>query len=505
MQNLNIINKEDDQPYQIPSVDNWQPEEADIIFRNAKGYFLAPVSLFWKSDPSTGLDMFNLTAKKCYNSQEMRDHMCLYLNYLEKYYDQDKEYLSILCRIKFLIDYPNGYTKNSFIYDIRRYILSESMVKKITRLVEDNYCLLLSYKSISNPALQYTDDHAKMLMTMSILMNMIIPLLTDFAFENKVTDIDSYLLEIYDYIIYMFPNVDIYSKMYETCITNVTKNESRNKGLWMKQDIRGLDTVIHSENSLSNIILNIMPKYTFSRNVVNFNFTSINNNTGFQIIDIEYEYSYVPLSSSKRDEDSTSDFDKFESTLTKQNEQIYLQNKVNCFGTCNVIDSVYGPFDDAEIDFYIKGISDENGNCINSFQKQLIFNIFYKYFGDSTSINAINKIDYIKLMIAAKKILKNQYMIILPYVLSAKVEKLVGRKTVNKKEMAKLEASRYYPMIVEKYQNEKIVRQILSTIATIISSDFRIVDYHDPNINGRMIETVPDIIIEEYLAYTLLI
>ena len=77
----------------------------------------------------------------------------------------------------------------------------------------------------------------------------------------------------------------------------------------MKQDIRGLDTVIHSDNSLENIILNIMPKYTFSQNVISFNFMSINNNTGFQIIDIEYEYSYVPLSSSKRDEDSTSDFD----------------------------------------------------------------------------------------------------------------------------------------------------------------------------------------------------
>lgn len=504
MQSINIINNEDQ--YRKPEfIDDWIPNGNDEIFKTVKRYFIAPVSMFWNVDISSGLDMFDLSTKKCYNSQEMRDHMPHYLNYFEKFYDQDKEYLTILCRIKFMMGYGGSYNKNSFIYDIRRYILSDSILSKVTRMVEDNYRLTLNYRSTSNPALQYTDEHAKMMMIMSMLMNMIIPLLTHYAYINKVTDIDSYLLEIYDYIIYLYPNVDIYSKMYETCISNVSKNEQRNKGLWMKQDIRGIDTIIHSDDSLDNIVLNIMPKYTFNQNAVNLNFTSINSNTGFKITDIEYEYSYVPLSSSKRDEDSTSEFDKFESTLTKQNEQIYLQNKVNCFGTIEVIDSAFGPFNDNEIRFYTNELSDDNGNCINDFQKQLIFNLFYKYFGDSTSIKAINKVDYIKLMISARKILLSQYMIILPYLMTAKVEKLVGRKTVNKKEMMKIESSRYYPLVVQKYRNEKIMRQILSTIATIISSDFRIVDFNNLELNGRMIETVPDMIIEEYLMYTLLI
>ena len=82
---------------------------------------------------------------------------------------------------------------------------------------------------------------------------------------------------------------------------------------------------------------------------------------------------------------------------------------VNCFGTLSVIDSIYGPFDNNEVTYYMKELSDDSGNCINGFQKQLIFNLFYKYFGDSSSINTINKIDYIKLMISAKKILQNQY------------------------------------------------------------------------------------------------
>ena len=494
----------ENQPMVPAFIDEWVPQTEDIIFKTIKKYFIAPVSAFWKTD-GVGLDMFDLTSKKCYNSEEVRLHMCQYLNYFEKFYDQDKEYLSILCRIKFMIGYGESYTKNAFIYDIRRYILSESIINKVARLVEDNYRLTLNYKSKTNPALQYTDEHAKMLMIMSLLINMIIPMITHYAHTNKVTDIDSFLLEIYDDIIYMFPSVDLYSKMYETCITNVSRNEQGNKGLWIKQDIRGLDAIIHSDNSLENIVLNVMPKYTFDKNAVNFNFTSINNNSGFHITDIEYEYSYIPLSSSKRDEDSNSEFDKYEAALTKRNEQLYLQNKVNCFGTLEVIDYIYGPFNDNEINFYMRELSDNNDNCINGFQKQLIFNLFYKYFGDSSSINAINKTDYIKLMISAKKILQNQYMILLPYIVTSRIDKLVGRKMINKKEKAKLEGSRYYPLVVQKYQNEKIIRQILSTIATIISSEFRIVDFNDLNLNGKKIETIPDIIIEEYLMYTLLI
>ena len=46
---------------------------------------------------------------------------------------------------------------------------------------------------------------------------------------------------------------------------------------------------------------------------VNILYKSILRNTGFQVLDIEYEFSFVSLSSSRRDEDLNSEFDKFES------------------------------------------------------------------------------------------------------------------------------------------------------------------------------------------------
>ena len=169
------------------------------------------------------------------------------------------------------------------------------------------------------------------------------------------------------------------------------------------------------------------------------------------------------------------------------------------------IEQQWDPFNQDEIEFFKKELRNENGEIINGFQKQLIFNLFFKYFGDTASINAINVIDYIKLMLVARKMLKNNMMVYLPYIISSKVEKVVARKTLNKKELFKMQQSQYYHLVEEKYKNEKILKQVLSTIATIITSTFHIIDFYDKELNGQVIKIESDIIIEEALLYILLI
>ena len=113
--------------------------------------------------------------------------------------------------------------------------------------------------------------------------------------------------------------------------------------------------------------------------------------------------------------------------------------------------------------------------------------MFFKWFNDTESIKSINRIKYVELVIAAKKILKSMNMIILPYIIAGKVEKLVQRKTVNKRERLLIEASPTFPKIVEKYKDQDIIDNILSIIATIISSEFSVVDM-DKEIHGKKID-----------------
>lgn len=193
--------------------------------------------------------------------------------------------------------------------------------------------------------------------------------------------------------------------------------------------------------------------------------------------------------------------------VIKQDEALYLQNKCNAKGSMERIEKMFGPFEDEEIEFYKKALADDGKIIINSFQKEMIFNLFYKYFGDATSLKAISIDEYVKLIIAAKKILEVNGMVILPYVISSKITKLVTRKNVNKKEFTKLESSPFYANIRNKYRNDKIEKYILSIIATILSSEFMIIDHEDSSLNAKRveIETVPEFLIEEVLLYVLLV
>lgn len=169
------------------------------------------------------------------------------------------------------------------------------------------------------------------------------------------------------------------------------------------------------------------------------------------------------------------------------------------------IEMLYGPFDQDEINFYKESLGEDDKPVINSFQKDLIFNLFYKYFGDTQSINVINMDDYIKLMIAARRLLEANGLVVLPYIISGKVIRLASRKNVNKKELTKLESSPLYENIKKKYRNDKIEKHILSIIAVILSSEIEIIDYDHDELNGTKINIIPELICEEVLLYISLI
>ena len=189
----------------------------------------------------------------------------------------------------------------------------------------------------------------------------------------------------------------------------------------------------------------------------------------------------------------------------KISESLYLQSKCNSQETMNAIENMFGPFDYKEIDYYLAKLREDGSEIINGFQKQLVFNLFYKYFGDPVSINAINSIDYIKLILAAKKMLESYNMVILPYIISSKVVKIPKKKSINKKELLKIKASPLWEQIKDKYRNEKIEENILGQIGVLLCSDFKIIDYDDEELDGKMIDCISDIVTEEYLMYVLMI
>lgn len=282
--------------------DTWVPKPEDMLFKTVKGLIITDVSDYFGSEPNPNLDAFVMSRKRSYGSPAMREHIVQYLNYFEKFYDTDRVLFSTYCRIKYLIDFEPGYTKEMFFFDIMKYIVRGPLEFLTIQMVSDNYTLNLNYKSRTSSSLQYNNTHARLLMKISVQMNQIIPLLCHFMYARKVQNTTDFLFEIYDKLIDN-PDIDIYGKLYETAYSNVMRSVKQNAIIWNKQDIRGIDPATHAIQCVQNILINIICKYDFSKNLVHYNYSSILRNTGYQITNIEYEYAFVSLSSSKRDED----------------------------------------------------------------------------------------------------------------------------------------------------------------------------------------------------------
>jgi len=164
----------------------------------------------------------------------------------------------------------------------------------------------------------------------------------------------------------------------------------------------------------------------------------------------------------------------------------------------------FGPFDQNEIDFYRRRLLLDDKSVIHPLQKELVFNMFFKYFGDTSSNNTITEDDYIVLMLTAKKICLQSDLLILPCVFSSKIIKYTKKTKLNKKEKDRMTASPIYKMIQEKYNNnKKVENQIEEWAATILSCEFEIIDNDrgEKKIDYIILPKFPDYVVDEVLKF----
>ena len=488
-----------------PEVDKWVPEEEDMLFRSTENRIYLPIHVFYKNNVTDSIDYFNLKAKRCYNGDAVREHLVHYINYFEKFYDTNHELYISYAYIKYMIDYKDDYKKEDLFDDIFKYVLNAVMLHRIKLMVERNYKLNLNNgKRTNNVSLQYTDHHALLLLNFSMIQKLTIPLVTHFITVRgyALSEINDVLMQFYYRIFGMFKSVNMIAKLYETVMSSVKRSMKKNK-LWEMQNIRGINPTTHTIESVENIPLQLSPKYTFNQHIISFNFSAVRKNIGYKVLDISYNYTYVPLSSSLRDEDNNSKIDKYEANLEKTDENMHLFIKANKTATMHSLlnCSGLGQITQDEIAFYKRELS-KNGDPRNKFQQELVNLSVFRYFGDPITSKFTNVDEYIAMMIASKRLMKSQF-IILPEIICGRVVKLVDRKSVNKKDMEKIKASPTWKKIVDLFRNPLKEDQVLSYIAVILSSEFNFISYEDPNLNGRKIEIQPEVVEEEFLRFIL--
>ena len=498
----------------IPPVDRWVPNPEDIIFRGLRGkQIMAPLAKILTNDDEDMLmfDSFILSVKKCYSSEEKVDHFTQYLNYFEKYYDSDHELLAIYARMKFMIDTDDAglYTKQQFMADIKRDILFSTFARKVKAMNEDNFIIHIKRNKKDGNVLQYSNRHLSALMEIGLFQIILIPLLTHYAYMKKIQNIDAYLMEFYEILIIdMHPDIDILTKLSETANSRIIQDMSKNSGSWDKQYIRSKNKFTYNIEIVWAIISQIIPKAIYEMNILNLIYVSIKGNITNKIIRAKYEYSFNQLSSDRNegdDDDDNSEFDKFESHLSKKNEALLMHNQVNFHSTMKQIEERFGPFSKEEIEYYKVELSKGRKSPIVPHQKILVCYLFYKWFGDPSALGSIDLTSYIKLIIAAKRILAANNLHTMEAILSGKFVKVIKRVNMNKKELQKITSSSTYEAVAAIYHNEKITNLLIAMLATIVSSKFQIIDFENKENTGLPFVPQQELLNEEFLIYASLI
>lgn len=431
---------------------------------------------------------------------------CNYINYFIAHYDYDNELLLAYLKIKFMIDNAkNKYTRKTLIEECYTHLLSDTMVKKIEQMTEDLYSINLDTKSvINNESLQFTNRHGKILMSMSMAMKIFIPLITHYAHVYGIKNMDKHILKCFDDIASYFEgDNDIYSKIYETVTSRINPTKESQKGHWGRVEIEGDDPLNQIDKIVEKIYINIIHKYKFDGNMIFLNHSSIKQMI-MHIRKTKSKLNYAPISNTK-DTDGLSDFDKIEMNNSKFDESLIILGRINVEQTISMLYKTYNiKSNPKELDYYRTHLK------VKPFQKELIFQIFAKYFGNIQDLYNMTNSDYCRLIIIMKRMLFSKGYLFMQHILSGIVEATTARK-ISTKQSKKVEKSPRNSELEEKYKD---VMEILDAgkvlnnyLNVMLNSRIKLVDYSLKKYTNQYINIAQhqDIICDEFLRLVNLI
>lgn len=482
-------------------VEEWKTKKHkkdDVIEKVSKQALEIRFDKLFDNDELKSLNTFIIKPKQAYyNNTEL---YCPYLNYFIKFYDDDKELLTAYLKLKIMCDRNKKYPKEVFLDDLYSYILSDEMRDKIERMVDDNYEVQLTPKrNFKKNSIKFDDIHGKVLLSIGMAIKMFIPIVSHYIFINGIKDTDKFLYECFEPVFnYFGTEINLYNKLYEFILDKLNKLKKKNKGHYNRVEILGIDIDYETETIFMRVLVDIVYQYIFSKNIIAFNTTAIrkNINWGYRT---NSKLNLKSISDIKS-EDGLSGLDKIEMTMAKFDESNIIMADINVKQTLKKLANKFDvKFDNDEVAYYMEHLS------IDTIQKNLIFQLFGKYFNNINDLYSLSKKQYCKLIIILKKLLKIHGFRIMQHVLTADIIKS-STKRIPKKIINKIEESDRFQLLKDEYpftfdliyNSENALNLYISTI---INSKFYLVDYDNKDKTGSeiLINKNIDILLDELL------
>jgi hypothetical protein len=265
--------------HEVIKVDEWKPSMEDRkVLYDGKLIIIPFDKIFGR-----GADEINNFFIKKESYSKKLPEITHYINYFIKFYDAENELLFSYLKLKYFIDNKKienkkkGLGKRAFIKALYSFLFTKTLINKIHMMVEDNYYVDVGSVETDRKfaeSLEFTNEHAKLMMKISLSMKIMVPVL--FHYINTYQVIKNEPVELYpfyDRLFYMFSKeIDIYNKLWYSVNVKVNMNYAKNKVLWQQREFKGTNELEQVDYLLKDkIISETFFKYSFDKNIINFN------------------------------------------------------------------------------------------------------------------------------------------------------------------------------------------------------------------------------------------
>lgn len=247
------------QKERVSAIITWKMTEKDkLVDADGKLYIAKLDEIFHQPE----LAIYNkFSIKKCSYENQL-DVIVRYTNFFMKFYDPEKELAMAYLKCKFAIDKDKLFTAENmqsmidFLYDV---MITDSMVQKIERMVDENYLDDIESGKDGKYAakekkylesLEFTNEHMRILLCISFCMKIMSPVIFHY-FSINLIKCDKETYYIYDFYKKLFDvfgtKCNMYNKLFVYVKAKVLESRANNEVMFQQREILGWDelTVIH--------------------------------------------------------------------------------------------------------------------------------------------------------------------------------------------------------------------------------------------------------------------
>lgn len=515
-----------DRSMRTAEINTWRPKsEREVIVESKDQIFTVHFEKFFPKKMAKYNDFIvKKTSFEPYVRLSAR-----YINYFINKYDTENELVMAYMRIKWALD-PDDDRKSVFTEEnphalidlIYELIFTDSICEKICRMVEDNYLddiekdtskYKTSLDSDYKESLEFTNQHNKILLRISIGMKIICPIMYHYFMLNHIKpksmgnrkDV-SIVYDFYRPLFKLFQDeVDMFNKLYVYVKRKVWDSWYHNQKMFQQREIYGDDLTLVVERFIkTRIIVDNMVKYKFNKNWDPKNNKYAENIIGLNKTILKYQINYfmketygkTPTEMTNvKDSEGLSASDKMEMNIAKRDIGTVHMAEQNIKTTFARLQSqIDVPITEEEIQYYL------DNHCMSDLQVNLVRSYYAKFFQSYRDENLLTRRQYIILaLLLQKKLLLDEGCddsdssmgCFLPYILLGNLDGEVATKQIRGKELiSEIQDDPDYNYLKnEKYKEmEEAFPTIDQLISKITKSNFSYVLYRDPESTGKAIE-----------------